>query len=232
MLIRATRTVSALSARALFYAGLFALVAIIHVAVTTALRAAGWNAGLSLFASGAAVLTVVLVLVNLGDFIGERRAVAREMQRIKEGLPGGPCCVVWRANAEEEAAEPQAESDMPWELAGPLHARYPKLARRLRIEGIAIVDFEVGSDGMAKSVHCVDAWPSDVFYEAAREALSHAKFQPKFDTHVRYGASYRMPFVFRIDGASKLRDRGRHARTLRPTLMAATKVVENLRKSA
>lgn len=230
MLISATRTVSALSLRVLFYGGLFIIVALVHVAVTSALRSAGWPAGLSLFASGAAVLAVVLVLVNVADLVAEQRASWREMQRVKLGLPSGPCCVVWKAS--DESAEPSAaEEAMPWELAGPLHARYPKLARRLGVEGVAVVEFEVNSDGAAKGVHCIDAWPSDVFYEAAREALAHAKFQPKHDTHVRFGSSYRMPFVFRIAGAARVAERGRRARRLRPSLMAAGQAVDKLRRS-
>jgi len=38
-----------------------------------------------------------------------------------------------------------------------------------------------------------------------------------------------MPFVFRIAGASKLKERGRRAHTLRPTLHAAEQAVERLR---
>jgi TonB family protein len=119
---------------------------------------------------------------------------------------------------------------MPWDVVGPLRARYPRLARSLGVEGIAIAEFEVGADGRAKNINCVDAWPSDVFYDAAREALTHARFQPKGDIHVRFGASYKMPFVFRIAGASKARDAGRRARQLRPTLAAAQQAVEKLQQ--
>jgi TonB family protein len=105
------------------------------------------------------------------------------------------------------------------------------LARSLGVEGVAIAEFEVGADGRAKNINCVDAWPSDVFYEAAREALLHAKFQPK-DVHVRFGASYKMPFVFRIAGASKARDTGRRAQPLHPAVVAAQQAVENLRQQA
>jgi TonB family protein len=228
MLVSATRTVSAYTLRALFYAVLFVAVAIVHVAITTALRTIGWQGGISLFVSGAAVLVVVLAGVNLADFIREKRAAWRELQRMKQGLPVGPCCVVWRAS---EAAE-GSEADMPWDVVGHLRARYPKLARRLGVEGYAVVDFEINAQGQAKNVHCVDAWPSDVFFEAAREALAHAKFEPKPDVHPRFGASFRMPFVFRIAGAARLKDRGRKARTLRPALKAAGDAVDKLRKSA
>lgn len=226
MLVSATRTVSVYTLRALFYGFLFVAVAIVHVAITTALRSAGWQGGVSLFVSGAAVLAVVLVLVNLADFIGEKRAAWRELQRMKQGLPVGPCCVIWRAGDAE------GEADMPWDVVGHLRARYPKLARRLGIEGYAMVDFEINAQGAAKNIHCIDAWPSDVFFEAAREALSHAKFEPKPDVHPRFGASFHMPFVFRIAGAARLKDRGRHARRLRPALRAAGEAVDRLRKSA
>lgn len=225
MLVRATRTASALTVRALFYAGLFFVVVAAHLALTSALRELGWNSGAALTTSGAAVLAFVLIAVNVADWIGARLADHREMQRLKQRLPSGPCCVVWRT------AEGAGERDdgMPWETVGPVRARFPKLARRLGVEGVAIVDFEVGANGRAKNINCVDAWPSDVFYEAAREALVHARFQPKYDEHVRFGASYKMPFVFRISGATKLRDRGQRARPLRPTLHAAQAAVERLR---
>lgn len=225
MLVQATRTLSALTLRALFYGALFIVVVVVHLAFTGALREQGWGPSASLLASGAAVLGLVLVLVNVGDWVREKRAAHREIQRMKQGLPSGPCCVVWKT------AEPAQESEeaMPWEIAGPLRARYPRLARRLGVEGVAIAEFEVGAGGVVKNIHCVYAWPSDVFFDSAREALLVAKFQPKPDTHVRFGASYRIPFVFRIAGASKLTEHGRRARTLRPTLHAAQRAVEKLR---
>jgi TonB family protein len=226
MLVWATRTVSTLALRAAFYAGLFLVVALVHVAITSALRSSGWSAGLSLFVSGGVVLALVLVLVNLADYVRERRAASREITRMKQNLPVGPCCVVWREG------DGGGGGDMPWDIVGDLHARYPKLARRLGVEGFAVVDFEINAEGAAKNVHCIDAWPSDVFYEAAREALSHARFTPKPETHPRFGASYRLPFVFRIAGAARLRERGHRARQLRPALKAAAEAVEKLRRSA
>lgn len=228
MLVQATRTLSTLTLRALFYAALFAVVVLVHLAITGALRAQGWGGGQSLFASGAVVLALVLVAMQALDWIRAMRAERRDMQRVIQRLPGGPCCVIWKT-AEVESA---SEDAMPWEVVGPLRARYPKLARRLGVEGVAIAEFEVGANGATKNIHCVYAWPSDVFFEAAREALSHARFQPKGDQHMRFGASYRMPFVFRIAGASKLNERGRQARPLRPTLHAAAQAVEKLRRSA
>lgn len=227
MLISATRTVSALTMRALFYGGLFVVVVVLHLALTGALRAQGWEPSASLLASGAAVLALVLISVNVADWVREKLNERREMKRVQQRLPSGPCCVVWRN------VEPAQESEeaMPWEVAGPLRARYPKLARRLGVEGVAIAEFEVAAGGRVKNVHCVYAWPSDVFFDAAREALLNAQFQPKADQHVRFGSSYRMPFVFRIAGASKIKDAGRRARTLRPALQAAQQAVEKLRSA-
>jgi TonB family protein len=227
MLIRTTRTLSTLTLRALFYGALFVVVVVVHLALTGALRAQAWNPSLSLFVSGGAVLGLVLVMVNLAEWLRERIRAHREMQRMKQGLPSGPCCVVWRQG--EPSAE--AEDAMPWDIVGPLRARYPKLARSLGVEGVAIAEFEVSANGTAKNVHCVYAWPSDVFYEAAREALSVVRFQAKPDTHVRFGSTYRIPFVFRIAGATKLKDRGRRARGYSPTLHAAQQAVDKLRRT-
>jgi TonB family protein len=227
MLISATRTVSVLTLRALFYAGLFVLVVIVHLSLTGILRANGLVGGVSLFVSGVVVLGLVLLAVNFSDWVREKRAARLEILRMRQGLPGGPCCVVWKTGDASE----QHEDAMPWQLTGPLRARYPKLARRLGVEGVAVVEFEVGAGGVVKNAHCVYAWPSDVFFEAAREALIRVKFEPKPDTHVRFGASYRMPFVFRISGASKLADHGVRARPLRPALSAAREAVDKLRRT-
>lgn len=228
MLVRATRTASALTLRALFYGALFVFVVVVHLAITGALRELGWNSGMALTASGAAVLALVLVLVNLADWIRDWVSERREMQRVRLRLPSGPCCVVWRAPEAPEREE-QNEGGMPWEPAGPIRARYPKAARRLGVEGVAIVEFEVSAEGKAKNINCVDAWPSDVFYTAAKEALLLTRFQPKYDAHVRFGASYKMPFVFRIEGSTKLKDRGRRARRYNPTLHKAFEAVGKLR---
>lgn len=225
MLVWATRAVSTLTLRAAFYGALFIVVVVAHVAVTGALKAQGWNGGASLFVSGAAVLAIVLGGVKLAEIIHEWRAARREIARMRQGLPAGACCVVWRASEN-------AEGDMPWEIVGQLRARYPKLARQLGVEGVAIVDFEVNAEGAAKNVHCVDAWPSDVFYEAAREAMRHARFKHRPDEHPRFGASYRIPFVFRIAGAARVKERGHRARKLRPGLIAAAEAVDKLRRSA
>lgn len=234
MLIRTTRTLSTWAMRALFYVALFGVVVVTHLAISAMLRAQGWGSGMALLVAGAAVLVLVIVVTNAAEWLRDRLRERREMQRVKQRLPSGPCCVIWRTAPEEKSVRQLIDEDevdhseMPWDVVGPLRARYPRLARRLGVEGIAIAEFEVGADGRAKNINCVDAWPSDVFYEAAREALQHAKFQPK-DVHVRFGASYKMPFVFRIAGASKARDAGRRARQLRPTLAAAQQAVERMR---
>jgi TonB family protein len=228
MLVSATRTVSALTLRAVFYATLFILVVVTHLSLTGILRAQGWNPGVSVFASGAVVLGLVLLLVNLADWVREKRAARLEILRMRQGLPGGPCCVVWKTGDPAD----QSEDAMPWRLSGPLRARYPKLARRLGVEGVAVVEFEIGAGGVVKNAHCVYAWPSDVFFEAAREALMRARFEPKPDVHVRFGASYRMPFVFRISGASRSGDRGVRAKPLHPALDAARDAVDKFRRAS
>ncbi len=227
MIIRATRTLSALTARALFYGALFVVVVILHMALTTALRQVGWSGGASLFASGAAVLGLVLALVNGADWLREKRAAALEIARMRHGLPSGPCCVIWRAGDSASA-----DDSMPWRIEGPLRVRYPALARRLGVEGVAIAEFEVAADGAAKNIHCVYTWPSDVFFASAREALAHATFRLKTQAPVRFGASYRMPFVFRIAGASTVKDAGSQAARLRPSVAAVRRAVEKLRRHA
>lgn len=224
MLIKATRTVSALTLRAGFYAGLFLVVALVHVAITSALQSSGWNAGLSLFASGAVVLAIVLILVNVADYVVERRAGAREIERMRQGLPGGPCCVIWRAA--------EGEADMPWRRTAPLRARYPALARRLGVEGVTVVEFEINAQGAPKNIHCVYSWPADVFYDAAHEALTRARFEPKDGAQVRFGASYRMPFIFRISGATRVKQIGQRPRKLRPAVTPAREPDEKVRRSA
>ncbi|MBL8537345.1 MAG: TonB family protein [Hyphomonadaceae bacterium] len=198
MLVRATRTLSALTARALFFAGLFILVVILHLGLTGVLRAQGVGGGVSLFISGAAILALVLGVVHATEWASERLELAREMQRVRNHLPSGPCCVVWRG----AAVAASDEDAMPWELEAPLRVRYPRLARQLAVEGIAVVEFEIAAGGKAKNIVCADIWPSTVFFEAAREALQPAVFRPKHDEHVRFGATYRIPFIFRIEGAT------------------------------
>lgn len=224
MLVRATRTASALTLRALFYGGLFVVVVAAHLSGTAALRAQGVPGAVAIGVAGALVLGLVLVLVNVADWARERVAARRELLRARQGLPAGPCCVVL------PRADGRASEEMPWDVVGPMRARYPTLARRLGVEGYAIADFEVSAEGRAKNIHCVDAWPSDVFFAAAREALAHAEFRMREDVHPRFGASYRMPFVFRIAGATRLKEPGARARKLRPMLGAVQRFVAGLRR--
>src|SRR6185295_10043397 len=134
MLVRATRTLSMWVLRALFYAVLFVVVVVVHVALTTALRQHGWNGSLSLLASGAAVLILVLALVQANDWLRQGLHERREMQRFKLKLPAGPTCLIWTPAADAGGAG----AAMPWDIIGPMRARYPRLPRQLQIEGYAI----------------------------------------------------------------------------------------------
>ena len=223
MLVRATRTLSTWILRALFYAALFLVVVNVHLGLTTALRERGLNGSLSLLISGALVLLVVVLLVQAAAWLRHLLREQRELTRARLKLPVGPTCLIWQPNSEQAQTSP-----MPWDTVGPMRARYPGLARRLGIEGYAIAEFEVGANGRAKNIHLVDAWPSDIFFKSAKEALQQARFQPSLDEHVRYGASYRMPFVFRLPGSSKLVETGARARTLRPIWHATQRLVENV----
>ncbi len=224
MLVRATRTLSTWVLRALLYAALFLVVVIVHVGLTSALRQRGWNGSLSLLASGAIVLGIVLLLVQGASWLQHWLHQRREAARLRLKLPAGPTCLVWTPQPEADGAP-----SMPWETIGPMRARYPPLPQRLGIEGYAIAEFEISAQGRAKNIHLVDAWPSDIFFVSAREALLNARFQPSLDEHVRYGASYRMPFVFRLNGTSRLTEKGARAKTLRPLFHAIVRLVENRR---
>jgi len=223
MLVRATRTLSTWILRALFYAALFLVVVVAHPGLTAALRERGLNGSLSLFISGALVLIVVLALMQVSAWLRQWLHERRELTRARLKLPVGPTSLIWQPNSEMAQTSP-----MPWATLGPMRARYPGLPRRLGIEGYAIAEFEVGANGRAKNVHLVDAWPSDIFFKSAKEALLQARFEPSLDEHVRYGASYRMPFVFRLPGSSKLVEKDARARTLRPIWHATQRLVENV----
>lgn len=203
MQVSATRTISALTARALFLGGLFLLVVVLQIALVTGLRGLGVNGGRSLLISGAAILALMLAASFLARALTRRAFAREERQRVALNLPDGACCVVWRPQGGEAA--------FPWELEGDVRAAYPPLARRLGVEGFALIDFEVGADGQAKNLHCVDVWPARVFYDAAAEALRAARFRVRPGTAPRFGPSYRIPFVFRIKGAARVRDSGRLA---------------------
>ena len=225
MLVQATRAVSNVSLRAAFYVGLFMFVVGAQIGVTSALRFMGVGAGLALLASGAVVLALVLGAhhgVNAAR--GWRKAV-RLRKASDAGLPEGPCCLVWRP-------QPDWETPLQWKLAEPIRAPYPRLARRQGVEGMAVIAFEIGSDGKARHLHCVDVWPHQCFYDAAATALMEAQFEPKRGVKPRMGEPYRLPFVFRIAGAAKLREEGAHARPHRPALKAAQQAVDRIRRAA
>ena len=209
MFVQATRAAPRALVRLLALAGLFILVVVLQTGVTSALRAIGLDGGLALTASGAGVLALVLG-VHLASRARARRAAdALEAARRAQGLPDGPCCLVWRAPSGAGG------DDMPWDLTEPLRVAYPAAARRLGIEGLAVLEFEIGADGAAKHIICLEAWPAPVFAAAATRALSEARFQLRWGAEPRFGASFRMPFVFRVAGAAKIKERGHRARAPR-----------------
>ena len=84
-------------------------------------------------------------------------------------------------------------TDMPWDIVGPLRAWYPGW----RADWVSKASPSPSSrlaDGRARSSmrRCLAVRR---VLRGRPEALLHAKFQPK-DVHVRFGASYKMPFVF------------------------------------
>ncbi len=193
MLITASRSVPRMLIWALFHGSLFVLVVIAHAGLTGALGDQGLPGALAQTVSGALVLGMVLLALSAADWWGQQQERALEAARVRYRMPG-PCSVVWR--------EGEGENLSQWELVGPLRAHYPSLLRRLGVEGVTVIDFEVNAEGQAKNLRCLHAWPTDTFYEAARDALERAHFTPQPDIHVRYGESYQLPFVFRLSGAS------------------------------
>lgn len=217
MLISASRAIPRMLARALFYSALFLVVVVVHSGLTGGLVQQGAPGALAQTVSGAIVLGLVLLALSTADWLAQAQERALEAARAKYRMPG-PCSVVWR--------EGEGENLSQWELVGPLRAHYPSLLRRLGVEGVTVIDFEVNAEGRAKNLRCLHAWPTDTFYEAARDALERARFTPLPDIHVRYGESYQLPFVFRLSGAS-------HSSPAGPTSWrelpdAATRLVEKL----
>lgn len=178
---------------ALFHGALFVLVVIVHIGLSGALVGQGVPGALAQTVSGAVVLGLALLALSAAEWWGQQQERALEAARVRYRMPG-PCSVVWR--------EGEGENLSQWELVGPLRAHYPSLLRRLGVEGVAVIDFEVNAEGRAKNLRCLHAWPTDTFYEAARDALESARFAPQPDIHVRYGESYQLPFVFRLSGVS------------------------------
>jgi TonB family protein len=204
MRVAATRTLSALAANTALLILLFVAVVLGQSAAVAAMRSAGYPAPLALTIASAGVLILVFGGGWLYRAFRKWSVAHGEAVRLALGLPEGPCCVVWRGGPEAE---------WPWQLEGEVHARYPRLARRYGIEGFALVDFEIGVDGVPKNLHCIDCWPSALFYESAAAALRKARFRPRGDASPRFGPSYRAPFVFRIKGATNLAEYGWRARS-------------------
>jgi len=198
------RRISAFAARLAFLAGLFFVVVFAQVALTTGFIAQGLTGGPALLASGGVISLVVSATVLALNQRWKKRMAVLEAERERLGLPAGPCCVIWRGGTDVA---------MPWTLAAPINARFPDVARRLGVEGFAILEFEIGADGAPRSINCVDVWPAQVFYEAAAEALAAARFVPAPGTQPRFGASYRVPFVFRVRGAAEVQDVATRARS-------------------
>lgn len=194
MLVSATRTVSALTLRLLLYGALFIFVVLSHLALASALRPLVPGPPVaSQFAAGAVVLAVVLVAATLAERSRARRAAVRERRRVRQRLPDGPCCVIW-----DDVRTSELEAGMPWRPAAPLRPKFPVLARALGVEGVAVVEFEVGPQSAPENIRLLDAWPSHVFYNAARRALQGARFRLKRGATADAGARWRMVFVFRI----------------------------------
>lgn len=205
MRVSATRSLSTHALGLGMLAGLFLAVVAAQTVVVAGLRGLGLSAGAALGVAGAVILSAVFAVRAAAALLKRRTLAARERERARHALPDGPCCVIWRSGQV---------ADFPFELEGVVSVRYPKIARQLGVEGYAVVDFEVGANGVAKNLHVVDYWPSRLFYDAAVEALGNARFRPRDPSKAWRGPSYRMPFVFRIKGAARVRDHGR--RSARP----------------
>jgi TonB family protein len=206
MLVTVAKRASLALGAAAFYTALFFIVVVLQIALVTGFRAAGLPGGAALLAAGAIVAVFVIALTMVVNGRARRRAEFLEAERRRLGLPDGPCCLVWRA------PPPPA---LPWDFASTVEAVYPPAALHLRIEGIAVVAFEVTPEGKATRLFCVDAWPSDAFYAPAEAALREAVFTLKPGANPRFGETYRLPIVFRIQGAAKVRDPALRARPRR-----------------
>lgn len=203
MRVSATQRAVDLTVAGVVLAVVFVAVIVLHGAVTGALRNAGVPGGPALLISGAVVFgAVVGGFAAWNAWLRVDRARAED-ERDRLQLPDGPCCVVWRGGEEAE---------MPWALTAPVQVHFPAIARRFGIEGVAIVDFDITPEGRVKNIHCLDVWPSPIFYAAAKAALKEARFSVRDGATPRFGPSYRMPFVFRIQGSARVTDRGRKAR--------------------
>jgi TonB family protein len=187
MLISAARRAFELTRTALVLVLVFVLVAALNGALSVALRGAGLGVGPALLISGAVVFAAVV-----GGWAGYRTARASESlrdmrNRERLGLPSGPYCLAWREH----------ERDPDWRALQPVRVRYPRLARRYGLEGLAIVAFEIGEDGRVGSIRTIECWPAPMFRDAVVAALKQARFAPG-------KRSYQMPFVFRLRGGERV----------------------------
>ncbi|MBL8549543.1 MAG: energy transducer TonB [Hyphomonadaceae bacterium] len=192
MLVWATRTLPEAVIRGLILLTLFVIVVVLEIGLSTGLLALGLNSAAAFTLAGVVVLTVVLSLNWFLRSIRVERARGREAARKRNELPDGPCCLVLEG--------PDEPPPLPWDLRKPIRTRYPPLARRLGVEGIAVAAFEIGADGRAKGVRCVESWPSDMFFRAASSALKGARFRPPQGRSAQLSATYQLPFVFRLGG--------------------------------
>ncbi|MBI1186952.1 MAG: TonB family protein [Alphaproteobacteria bacterium] len=195
MLVWATRRLPDYVARGAILAALFVLVVVLQIGLTSGLRAAGAGSGVALALAGFAVLGLVLGTNWAIKRNRMRRLAAIEAARLRQGLPDGPCCVVWSSESAGEAA---------WAPEATLKVRYPRLARRLGVEGAVVIEVEIDDGGRAGNLRCVDVWPSRVFYRAAAAALDGARFTMQ-GGRGRLDRTVRVPFVFRISGAVRRR---------------------------
>ncbi|MBQ4480996.1 MAG: TonB family protein [Victivallales bacterium] len=72
----------------------------------------------------------------------------------------------------------EGDADTPPQLLVPLEPVYPERARLRNITGEVRMEFVVDSRGRANEVVILDATPSGYFEEAARTAISRARFIP------------------------------------------------------
>lgn len=197
MRVSATQKAFDFTVGAGFLALVFVGVLVMQSAVTGGLRSVGVPGGTAQFASGAIVFgTVVGGFALITGYVALMRARA-EMERARMRLPEGPCCVLWREG--EGAVGQDGAAAPPFAPERPLRVRFPPLARRFGIEGVAVAEFEIAADGRAREIRCIDAWPSTVFFTAAKSALQRARFAA--EVAPTGPVRLRMPFVFRIRSA-------------------------------
>lgn len=58
---------------------------------------------------------------------------------------------------------------------GPVHATYPEMAKRMKIEGIVRMSLRVGTDGVARDIKVLGGNP--LLVSAAQESVRRARFE-------------------------------------------------------